>query len=303
MRIYKLIAKALFMLAFATGCSLMAQSLASGLNSAPQNNPSDLSSAVSGSVNGSSNSAVSASVNASAGSTVNATEGASDGSSRGSEGNFSLHRAVPSGQGVNLRGERGLATGASTAALDKRNFGNPTDQTPRNTLSGMSRFVDKDKFRARVSPSSGASGYVSAISSLRARLPSEASRPASVMQANPELPAKYTDNFPDSTEGTALVSPPDLGTQSPLEWSPSLSFEFVDFERRSFLNPSLHVTGRRGRRNGRSGKRENTEGFNLAMPTSIVPSSPGLSMPANSIPDSLSQPNSQSLLDQSLGPQ
>lgn len=53
----------------------------------------------------------------------------------------------------------------------------------------------------------------------------------------------YSTDFPDSTKGTALLSPPDPGTDSPLDWSPELGFSFPDFAQREFLMPSLHVGG------------------------------------------------------------
>jgi len=55
----------------------------------------------------------------------------------------------------------------------------------------------------------------------------------------------YTKHFPDSTRGTALVSPPDRGTASPLDWSPGLDFSFPDFSKREFLSPSLQMAHRR----------------------------------------------------------
>lgn len=51
----------------------------------------------------------------------------------------------------------------------------------------------------------------------------------------------YSRDFPDSTKGTALLSPPDPGTESPLDWNPELGFSFPDFAQREFLMPSLHV--------------------------------------------------------------
>jgi hypothetical protein len=59
--------------------------------------------------------------------------------------------------------------------------------------------------------------------------------------------ASYSLDFPDSTRGTALLSPPDTGTRSPLDGAPSdLNFEFADFTRIQFLTPTLHVTASYG---------------------------------------------------------
>lgn len=55
----------------------------------------------------------------------------------------------------------------------------------------------------------------------------------------------YSKDFPDSTRGTAMVSPPDRGTASPLDWSPGLGFSFPDFAKREFLSPSLQMAHRR----------------------------------------------------------
>jgi hypothetical protein len=53
--------------------------------------------------------------------------------------------------------------------------------------------------------------------------------------------AAYTLDFPDSTRGTALLSPPDTGTISPLDWDPGIDYAFDDFAQRQFLRPTLHV--------------------------------------------------------------
>lgn len=56
--------------------------------------------------------------------------------------------------------------------------------------------------------------------------------------------AVYTLDFPDSTKGTALLSPPDPGTVSPIEGAPTdLNFAFPDFDSIQFLNPTLHAAG------------------------------------------------------------
>jgi hypothetical protein len=51
--------------------------------------------------------------------------------------------------------------------------------------------------------------------------------------------AAYSKDFPDSTKGTALLSPPD-STGSPLEWTTGLNYGFPDFTEQPFLKPSLH---------------------------------------------------------------
>ncbi len=75
---------------------------------------------------------------------------------------------------------------------------------------------------------------------------------------NLDLGGVYTGGFPDSTRGTALVSPPDKGTMSPLDWQPGVDFSHHDFAKREFLKPSLQANHRHGIK-GR-GNRANTLG-------------------------------------------
>lgn len=56
----------------------------------------------------------------------------------------------------------------------------------------------------------------------------------------------YTKDFPDSTRSTALISPPDTGTESPLLWEPGLPTGLPDLQQTSFLTPTLHA-GMRGK--------------------------------------------------------
>ena len=60
---------------------------------------------------------------------------------------------------------------------------------------------------------------------------------AAAITRQPE--ASYSTDFPDSTKGTALLSPPD-STGSPLNWSPALDYAHFDFAEQQFLEPSLH---------------------------------------------------------------
>lgn len=61
-----------------------------------------------------------------------------------------------------------------------------------------------------------------------------------------------TGGFPDSTKGTAQLSPPDPGTKSPLDWTTDgLNFGLPGFSERQFLNPNLHAPiGIKRRRSG-----------------------------------------------------
>lgn len=91
----------------------------------------------------------------------------------------------------------------------------------------------------------------------------------------------YSRDFPDSTQGTALVSPPDMGTVSPLEWQPSADFGLNDFTSTQFLRPSL----RAGRGRGKEGRRKRT---NIAgqqrMPHSSLEGKPTVDSPETSLP-------------------
>jgi hypothetical protein len=53
--------------------------------------------------------------------------------------------------------------------------------------------------------------------------------------------ATYSLDFPDSTNGTALLSPYDPGDENPLTWDTTVSYEFKDLTRQGFLSPTLHV--------------------------------------------------------------
>jgi len=91
------------------------------------------------------------------------------------------------------------------------------------------------------------SGTVSAYESLTVKRGQTSASERNEITGLPHIsivsPALYSHDFPDSTKGTALLSPPDSGTSSPLDWSTGLDYEFPDFSRRQFLNPTLHVRG------------------------------------------------------------
>ncbi len=57
---------------------------------------------------------------------------------------------------------------------------------------------------------------------------------------------KYSDDFPDSTKGTAVVSPPDLADSPLFAFKPSVGGEFPDLAQREFLIPTLHVGSQAG---------------------------------------------------------
>lgn len=53
--------------------------------------------------------------------------------------------------------------------------------------------------------------------------------------------AGSSESLPDSTRGTGMVSPEDMGTASQLEWDPGLNFGFEDLSQQTFLSPTLDV--------------------------------------------------------------
>lgn len=65
---------------------------------------------------------------------------------------------------------------------------------------------------------------------------SSANKPAATTMS--QSGAVYSKDFPDSTKGTALLSPPD-STGSPLNWTPGMSFGFRDLAEQTFLKPNL----------------------------------------------------------------
>lgn len=84
--------------------------------------------------------------------------------------------------------------------------------------------------------------------------------------------AVYSAGFADSTKGTASISPPDMGTSGPLDWTPSLDFGFRDMTQRTFLNPSLHISPRVGKNHHRRSRTLGNRGNDLrrARPSSSV---------------------------------
>jgi hypothetical protein len=103
-----------------------------------------------------------------------------------------------------------------------------------------------------------------------------------------ENEGRYSVDFPDSTRGTALVSPPDLGTLSPLESTPGLRFDLPDFSITQFLSPSLQVGKRsanrgRGLRAGEFG-RKSTLPKGLSSPSTLLGGEPDSDVPQSSLP-------------------
>jgi hypothetical protein len=106
--------------------------------------------------------------------------------------------------------------------------------------------------------------------------------------------ASYSADFPDSTLGTALLSPP-ASNRSPFDWIPGLNYGLSDFAERRFLNPSLHA-GHSVQKRGReaaSNKALSTgiiSGGDLTSPDFSTSISDGLQM---RVPDPLADLNAQ----------
>jgi hypothetical protein len=93
-------------------------------------------------------------------------------------------------------------------------------------------------------------------------------------QGSDEVVATYSAGFQDSTRGTALISPPDMGTASPLDWSPiGVDSEFPDMLQAQFLQPTLQVAEKT---QTRKTQKQEKAGMNGAlsdhMPSALQPS-------------------------------
>ena len=111
--------------------------------------------------------------------------------------------------------ERGLAGMRSPESKRKENFGSLSGR--RNVRNGITQ-VERGKQVSRAR-----NGSANKLAAAATRQPG----------------ASYSTDFPDSTKGTALLSPPD-STGSPLNWSPALDYAHFDFAEQQFLEPSLH---------------------------------------------------------------
>lgn len=141
------------------------------------------------------------------------------------------------------------ATGASAGAtrLDFR-VGPSSD----NSVNGRLDFALERGLSDRRGPGSKRKGPMLSTRAnvRRGTMQPEQSRSGQVMRArngsaNKPAPhtgqseAVYSRDFPDSTKGTALISPFD-STASPLDWTPGMNLGFRDLAEQPFLKPGLH---------------------------------------------------------------
>jgi len=270
------------------GHLLLAQSLASGTSLSSGNSSAPSESTVGDYVNASSTSDVFASVSASVG------QGTSSGRMQsgvpgggGAAGGVGRSAIAPRGM-VNLQGGR-ISAGGVAPAMDKHQPGNLPGSDAGTTRSYGTPAVGYSRRGLIRSNHSGFSEYgTSAGFSNRGAAASHTQSRHS--KSSPHMPAaaRYSNNFPDSTRGTALINPPDNSMQNPLDWHPGLNYEFADFEKMSFLHPSLSVAGGKKRLKRRTKARPR-----------------GSKLPASSVlfPNTLNEPLEESPLVQSLGSQ
>jgi len=270
------------------GYPVIAQSLVNDQRSQPSGNVSDLGSAVSGLVNGSTESSVSAAVSVSRASDV----------SLGGEGSFP-EASGSSGAAVNSRRTAGEAIGTSRAGLLNQKYRSSAIQALSNsylrTISTLKRRGSLAKVRTMV----GVRQHPLSMGFFELRTTAEEPGQLNVRQASSMNSVAYSEDFPDSTKGTALISPPDTGTESPLDWNPALDFGLEDLSQQTFLNPTLHISRKSRRRRSRPEQGQGA-GRN-AIPSSMPPSTVLTALPTNplmtTIPSGLTL---QSPLDESL---
>ena len=96
-----------------------------------------------------------------------------------------------------------------------------------------------------------------------------------------------------------MLSPPDEGTQSALEWSPSINFEFEDMAQKQFLVPSLQVASPSQKLRQRKGEKRHHPGKKTPQgnaPSSLLPSLPEETLESDilgqsTLPSPLEQPS------------
>jgi hypothetical protein len=111
-------------------------------------------------------------------------------------------------------------------------------------MNGKSSLLATSRLRFRSNTSSGIATPAAFLT------PNSALPKAPVTFSFQESPS-YSPGFADSTRGTTLISPPDPGASSPLQWEPDLNFGFSDLTQHTFLDPSLTSTTRPKRRKSR----------------------------------------------------
>lgn len=288
------IAKSLCIAALFGGCALMAQSLAPSmsqslapssiqnlapsltedLDSLPKNHAADLDSSVNGSVESFSNSALSAAVSASAESEWNAVLPEQAQYTREIRKSTFFDRSTPSASssylrtsgaiavGSGIRENRGYKSGGLLAiprALRKAENG--------NQIYGSKTQLQDCKRQSVKKTGNGADAKQAACELEARRAEKTEDSQVAVAEETTDLDkATYSGDFPDSTRGTALASPPDSGTEDSLAWNPSFAPRIDDLSQEEFLHPTLYP---RGRREGKRRQMRGIRGSNLRRPAAI----------------------------------
>lgn len=202
--------------------------------------------------------------------------------------------------------QRGLAS--ARAARNRATFGSSMRGTAARQMThgGAAERVSESDLRSREAKALRAyktqHAGGAALESTAAKRVAKGSRGFSAEQQTGSrrsgvsgMGGSYSTGFPDSTKGTALVSPPELGTTSPLEWTPSLSFALPDFSARQFLSPTLHPGRRSGMRGaeraGGFGRPGNLPGKSL-LPTPLHDDGLGSDLPDSSFSSDTALPTS-----------
>jgi hypothetical protein len=188
---------------------LVAQSLTENVNALQSNSATDLASAVNGSVGNTADSAVPVAV---------------------------------SSRTAGLSGTEGV-----TRSEDHLNLRESGREMPRAESHAAVLENGREHLRINAGFQKGAVSYNRNLHATRLKTLHAGHIEEPEQAASTGPPAQYRTDFPDSTMGTAFVSPPDPGTASSLEWSPNLNFGFPDFGQTEFLHPTLHIGGTRNR--------------------------------------------------------
>jgi hypothetical protein len=274
-----------------------AQSLASGKVYAQSNGSSSLDNSVNASVESATKSSVSASVRASVDSTAEGNQAGLQARSFNGASTRITQQMEPHPQAEK---QFWSAYGSGGASLYGGGFANRSAMLRGYSRSDLSAASTRHASYLGAGAQAGASGHAFELHSFASRVKSKLENTPNAQHSGQTESAGYSSGFADSTKGTALISPPDLGTSSPLDWSPDLDFGFEDFESHTLLNPSLQSPSILARKRKRLKLLQKRETGTSLEPASMTPSSIG---PASPMPDILNQPLLQSPLDQTNTPQ
>jgi len=160
------------------------------------------------------------------------------------DANFTMNADVKASANAEAVGDAAVHGGGAGAARMNFRVASRTD-SERNLYepaNGRLDFGLERELAGMHSPESKRKEGLSPISAHRGVKASRARNGAAnkLAAATARQPGgSYSTDFPDSTKGTALLSPPDL-TGSPLDWTPVLDYAHFDFAEQQFLEPSLH---------------------------------------------------------------